>query len=50
MANKFVFVGIIRTRSRFDGKSSHLLSMSVENPQLFQLCMGMGIGMYISPP
>ena len=52
MANKLVPVGIARTRLRFDGESPHSLGMgmSMGNPQLFQLGMGMGMRMYISPP
>jgi len=52
MANKLVPVGIIRTRPRFDGKSSHCLGldMGMENPRFFQLSMGMRMGIYISPP
>jgi len=48
MANKRVPVGIVRTRPRFDGESSHWLGMG--NPRLFQLGMGMVMGMYISSP
>jgi len=50
MANKLIFVGIVRTRPRFDGKFLHWLSMGMgmENPRFFQLSMGMSIGMYIS--
>jgi len=52
MANKSVSVGIVRTRSRFDEKSPYWLGMSmgIGNPRLFQLGMGMVMGMYISPP
>jgi len=45
MTNKLVLVGIARTRSHFNGKSPHWLSM--ENPRLFQLGMEIGMGMYI---
>ena len=46
MANKFVPVGIVRTRPRFDGESPHWLGMGMGmgNPRLFQLSMGMGMG------
>jgi len=49
---KSAFVGIVRTRSRFDGKSSQWLDMDMgtENPRLFQLGIRMSMGMYISVP
>jgi len=50
MANKFVPVGIIRTRPRFDWKSPHWLGMGMGNSWFFQLGMGMRMGIYISPP
>jgi len=52
MANKPIPVGIVRTRPRFDGESPYWLSMcmGMGNPRLFQLGMGMVMGMYISLP
>jgi len=51
MANKPAPVGIVRTRPRFDEESPHWLGMGMGmgNPRLFQLGMGMVMGMYISP-
>jgi len=49
MTNKSVSVGIIWTRSHFDGESSHWLDMDMENTRLFQLGMVIGMVMYISP-
>jgi len=48
MANKHVSVGIARTCPSFDGESPHWLDMGMGNPRLFQLGMGMSMGMYIS--
>jgi len=50
MTNKLVPVSIARTRPRFDGKFPNWLGMCMGNPRLFQLSMGMVMGMYISPP
>jgi len=52
MANKPGPVGIAWTHPRFDGESPYWLGMgmSMGNPQLFQLGVGMGMGMYISLP
>jgi len=48
MTNKFIFVGIVRTRSRFDGKFPHWLGMSMEISRLLQLSMGIYISCHIS--
>jgi len=48
MTNKLVSVDIVRIHPRFDGESSHLLGIGMENLQLFQLGMRMDIEMYIS--
>jgi len=52
MANKYVSVGIVQTRLRFDGESLHWLGMDMgmRNTQFFQLGMRMGMGMDISLP
>jgi len=52
MANKPASVGIVRIRPRFDGEFPHWLGMGMGmgNPWFFQLDMGMGMRMYISPP
>jgi len=51
MTNKLAPVGIARTRTRFDGESPHWLDMGMGmgNSRLFQLGMGMVMGMYIYP-
>jgi len=49
MANKPVPMGIARTCPRFDEEFPHWLVMGMGNPLLFQLGMGMVMGMYISP-
>jgi len=46
MTNKLVSVGIAQTCHRFDGESSHWLSMSMRNFRLFQLGMRMGMEIY----
>jgi len=52
MANKLVFVCIVRTRPRFDGESPHWLSMGMGtgNLRFFQLGMDMWMGINISSP
>jgi len=52
MTNKLVLVGIVRTCLCFDGEFPHWLGMGMGmgNPRLFQLGIGMVIGMYISSP